>query len=554
VRVPIKLVSLLTLSSGATACTAVPGDPSSANEGAESDSGEALDAEPDLLEPAFVQEDPAPEPLAIGSVADRHPLRVPDGPAPEVDDEALIAAAMHTGFAPDELGVVEETDVLLAEGNTATNDFHDQFGHAIVTGRFASLLDHSIVVAAPYDDLSGTNRNSGKIYHFGFDGTDFEPDEWQSIGKHNGRAGWALAVGDFNDDVYDDVAVGMPWNNAGTVLQAGEVAIYRGSASGLVLWATLSQQNVAVREYGDRFGAALVAADFDNDGHDDLAVGSPGEDDGRGAVYVFRGGDLAMSHFDTLTESGLDVRAPREHFGATLAAGDIRGTNHDDLLVAAPTETVEGRVSGKVFLYTGAAAGLVDSEVIAPFLPEHDQMFGRALAVGDFDDNGWDDVAIGSPGARRTAGEVLVLQNNGTGLNQWGVLDESLAGHTVQHGDVFGQALATGDIDDDGRDDLIVGAPGEKYNSGAGLVFAFQVPNFLWSALGSGWRSQAGLGANESGDRFGAAIAVLRQTGSDALVVGAPSETLGSTGTRSGAAFIYDGGEAFDAWQWISQN
>jgi hypothetical protein len=544
----IRLFPTLVCLLGASACVDA-GAPESTDVDFDEDAATTSPVPPDPLEDAVVQEEAAPVAAQIDSLAELYPPnRAPRRQSPE---EMGTTEVIDTTFPPHDFASPTDDDVTHSTGNTASNDFHDQFGHALATGRFSSTTIDSIVASAPYDDLSTSNRNSGKLYHFVNVLNTFVAAAWHSEGTHSGRAGWSFGVGDFDHDGFEDLAVGMPWNTA-SVTQAGEVAIYKGSATGLVLWTELSQ---TVPEYGDRFGAALAVGDFDNDGRrDDIAVGSPGEDNGRGAVYVYRTNAGVLGAFATLTETGLGTRSDYEHFGATLAAGDIRGTAHDDLLVGAVDETVDGKVAGSVFLYTGAAATMTGSEVIAPAFPEHDMGFGRALAVGDFDDDGDDDVAIGQPGASRTAGSVRVLRTAANELSHWGLLTEELADHDIEVGDRFGAALATGDIDDDGRDDLVVGAPGEKYNDGAGLVFAFQVPTFLWSPIGSGWRSQYDLGSNEAGDRFGAAIAIVEQAGPDMMVVAAPSETVGSSGVRSGAVFVYDGGAAFDSKQLITQN
>jgi hypothetical protein len=112
---------------------------------------------------------------------------------------------------------------------------------------------------------------------------------WQRFGQEVSQAtvesgdrfGSALVAGDFNGIGKDDLAVGMPGEDFGGATDTGIVVVLFGSSQGLLpaSWERLGQKRVGgIDESGDQFGLALAAGDFNGDGKDDLAIGTPLED------------------------------------------------------------------------------------------------------------------------------------------------------------------------------------------------------------------------------------------------------------------------------------
>lgn len=539
---------------------------------------------PDKMETPAIRQGPPPAPLdpevrtrrlAVRSGA--HPEPLPEVQANPSDEPIDELAAPRTKFA-DGLPPTLTSGGAPRADYIESNGFHDQFGHAMATGDFTSSGKTQLVIAAPYDDDWSHDvfaRNIGGVYLFERTiGPDFSGHSRLEIGGSvwQGRAGWALAAGDFNGDGFDDLAVAQPFTSS-LLWPGGVVYVFRGEAAGLRNISSIQREDFGhENELGDHFGSALAVGDFDNDGIDDLAIGAPGVNEGRGRVYWMRGLLDTPEDIEPVLEPVGDLDKPSDEFpyawervGASLAAGDITGSAHDDLVVGAYANIVTDgnveRVSGSVFLYRGDAEGLLPGETLSPDAPRDDDDFGRAIAVADFDADGWEDIAVGAPGRNRSSGEVWVYNGASSLITHSATLTESLVNsHYPTDGERFGAALAAGTLDMAGGEDLVVGAPREKTADGMGVladnggrVFTFGVTAGVWGAAGAGWRSQAGLGSNEAADRFGASIAIIEEGAAvDGVAVGAPSETLGND-TRTGAVFLYSGGLLMTAWDWLSK-
>ncbi len=300
---------------------------------------------------------------------------------------------------------------------------------------------------------------------------------------------------------------------------------------------------------GDATGRSVsFAGDLDGDGLDDILLGAPGLS-GRGGAYLVAGTSCDGS--DELCGEPFDLPDSRAVFSgadegdlcaaALSSAGDADGDGLDDVLIGAPGADLGGLDSGAVYLLYGPLSGSIGpAEASTTFWGEEagDGAGSAVVGAGDLDLDGRADLLMGAPrasGGARAGGAVYLFLGSGPGDVSLGGADALLLGDA--RGGMAGFSLAAGfDVDGDGLDDFLVGAPGDGLTaSQAGAAYLVPGPLPPWSTLADAGTRILG---EQEGDNAGWSVAGagdIDGDGHDDLLIGAPQAEPG------GVAYLVPG-------------
>jgi hypothetical protein len=308
-----------------------------------------------------------------------------------------------------------------------------------------------------------------------------------------GSFGYALAAGDFNSDGRIDLAAGA-YNYKS---ETGRTYIFYNDGS---IPSSASSADVAItgEAAGDQFGYALAAGDFDHDGDTDLAVGAPGYSSSTGRAYLFYN-DGAIPTTAATADVAITGQSSADAFGSAFAAGDFNYDGRVDLAVGAYGYS-GGTGTGRAYLfYSDGSYPTVASSADVAITGATSTYFGTALAAGDFNYDGRTDLAVGAPQYSAATGRTYLFYNDGSIPTAASSADVTITGPTTNS--YFGNVLAVGDFNNDGRTDLAVGAYG--YSSNTGRAYIFYNDGAYPSSAAS---ADVSIGGSATYDQFGASL------------------------------------------------
>ena len=450
-----------------------------------------------------------------------------------------------------------------------------------------------LIIGAPDADLSGNYSNEGESYvvfgsNSGFDASiDVETldgsDGFALVGINEGdNSGRSVSsAGDVNGDGIDDLIIGAPNADVnGNYSNEGEsYVVFGGSSlgdSGTLELSTLDGSNgfniVGIDRYDNSGRSVSSAGDINGDGIDDLIIGAPnaGEyvyygSNGEGESYVVFGGSnlgndgtlelSALNGSNGFVISGVDSY---DNAGRSVSsAGDVNGDGIDDLIIGAPNADVSGNYSyeGQSYVVFGGSnvgnsgtlelSALNGSNGFAISGLDNDDRLGSSVSsAGDVNGDGIDDLIIGAPYAdangNYSAGESYIVFGSSDGFAANLDLAEldAIAINGINNGDRSGYSVSgAGDVNGDGVDDVIIGAPyadaNGNYSAGESYVVFGVLPLELIGTNGAdnliggtGNDLISGLGGNDILSGLNGRDEIFGGSGNDLITGGDGNDTI----------------------------
>lgn len=408
------------------------------------------------------------------------------------------------------------------------------FGAAVAGGGDVNGDGYADVIAgAPFLEHGETNEGAAFIYLGSNQIWDGSTAATLEANQADAQMGASVAgAGDVDGDGYGDVIVGAPAFDTGQT-NAGAAFIYLGTAIGLAPTPAAQLQTTQAFSY---FGNSVDGAgDVNGDGYADVIVGAPGYDNGQpdqGGAYIYFG---SASVFDPTADALLQSNQANAAFGHDVAgAGDLNGDGYDDVIVGAPYQDNGQTDEGLAFVYYGGARAF---DTLADARLEVD-LAGANLGysvdgAGYFNADGYADAAAGAPGLGGGAAYVFFgsAQAMGPGYNR--------AVELLQNGAGLGFSLAgVGDVDGDGRADLLIGAP---YYDAAQADVGTAV------LIYGGFQLAEQIIGDEASANLGYSVAAAGDVNADGhadLLIGAPYASAGQT--SEGISRLYLGASVLD--------
>ncbi len=252
-------------------------------------------------------------------------------------------------------------------------------------------------------------------------------------------------AGDLNNDGFDDIIIGAGGNS----LDQGAYIYFGGSSMDSEVDIELTET-----EANSFFGASVATAgDVNNDGYDDVIVGSYRFNGSDGRALIYFGGATMKDSADIIL-SGLEEST--ENFGWSVGtAGDVNNDGFDDILIGAKAY---GRDTGRAYIYYGDIT-MADTAAVILTGEKSRSEFGVSVSTaGDINFDGYDDIIVGAGGYQSAKGRTYIFLGDST-MNQYA--DVTITGRTTNN--FFGNSVAGNlDINNDGVNDILVGAYKKK--------------------------------------------------------------------------------------------
>lgn len=445
----------------------------------------------------------------------------------------------------------------------------EQMGSEIVIGDFNSDANKDIAISSTFfSSDEKTWRGKVSIYW----GPEYSDNQKTEIigDENNDQLGTALSRGDINDDGVDDLIVGAYKADFEKNDSAGQVYIFNGDknfSNKKKLMASSANIIFHGEQANERLGLSLASGDVNGDDVEDLLISAPGAEGEQSKVYVLLGGSYFPDNhrFEVKKDALIIIYGTKDDlFGSDLSIGDYNGDGIGDITIGAYSASSEGKEqNGKVYVIKGrviTASRDTNNKLEYDLLKypgiskiffgkQSKEWFGFSTLSQNTNDDDFDDLIIGSFMYlyKSKSGKMTIYHG---GADFFEPTNDNyqiqVIGDDTQN--LLGAAFGMGDINGDGNQEMIMGAPGISLSDAAGPGALYFLPEINHSADGTFLFEREILHAiffgDQNDDWFGAAVSVsdLNNDGIDDIVVGAPYSDS-EIGSDNGSSFIYWGSQ-----------
>jgi hypothetical protein len=369
------------------------------------------------------------------------------------------------------------------------------------------------IIVGPYRFDSETGR---AYVYYGGSSIDSSPDLLM-IGEtaYNSFGVSVSDAGDVNGDGFADVIIGAEGYDSGM----GRAYIYYGGST-MNATADVILTNQTTNDF---FGLAVSSAgDLNNDGYDDVIVGAKGYDTDPGSAFIYFGG----SYMDSIADVTIIGEEDGDCFGYSVSgAGDVNNDGFDDVIISA---FGYDSYTGRAYIFFGGNG--MDNTADVVMTGEKDiNTFGASVSgAGDVNNDGYADVIVGASDYNRA-----YIYFGGNSMDS--IADVTIAGE--DDGDSFGYSVScAGDVNNDGYDDIIVGAYCNNSNTGRAYIY--------YGGINMDNKADITLTGEATDDCFGYSVSGAGDVNKDGysdVIIGASDYN-----SYTGRTYIYFGGSSMD--------